>query len=229
MKALLLIILYRNRKGDKLPKFFPKLEDFSFTASFTIIDDDEMHGIREVNELTKEQSEQRLQQALDQYEKLIFSLCYRMTNHYFDAQDLTQETFLAYYQSLDTFDGVHEKAYLAKIATNKCLDYLKRADRRMVPAEDTVITTNMPAAPPPEKQVLEDMVQEELRGLCGSLSPPYDQVAELHFCRGMTAKQIAQKTGSKLKTIQTQIGRAKKQLQKRYRDTAVPYQKGGSA
>ena len=179
--------------------------------------------------MTKEQSEQRLQSVLDQYEKLIFSLCYRMTNHYFDAQDLTQETFLAYYQALDTFDGNHEKAYLAKIATNKCLDYLKRADRRMVPAEDMVIATNMPTAPPPEKQVLEDMVQEELRGLCGSLSPPYDQVAELHFCRGMTAKQIAQKTGSKLKTIQTQIGRAKKQLQKRYRDTAIPYRKGGSA
>lgn len=179
--------------------------------------------------MTKDQSEQRLKQALDQYEKLIFSLCYRMTNHYFDAQDLTQETFLAYYRSMDGFDGVHEKAYLAKIATNKCLDYLKRADRRMVPAEDTMITSNMPTAPPPENQVLEDLVQEELRELCASLSPPYDQVAGMHFCQGMTAKQIAQTTGTKLKTIQTQIGRAKKQLQKKYHRAEMPYQKGGSA
>lgn len=179
--------------------------------------------------MTKDQSEQRLKQALDQYEKLIFSLCYRMTNHYFDAQDLTQETFLAYYQSLDGFDGVHEKAYLAKIATNKCLDYLKRTDRRMIPAEDTMITANMPTAPPPENQVLEDLVQEELRELCDSLSPPYNQVAEQHFCQGMTAKQIAQATGSKLKTIQTQIGRAKKQLQKKYHRVEMPLQKGGSA
>ncbi len=203
-------------------------EGFFPAGSLYIIDDDEMHEIREVDELEKDQSEQRLQQALEQYEKLIFSLCYRMTNHYFDAQDLTQETFLAYYQSLDTFDGTHEKAYLAKIATNKCLDYLKRADRRTVPAEDTVITTNMPTAPPPEKQVLEDIVQEELRELCVSLPPPYGRVAEMHYCRGMTAKQIAEKTNSKLKTIQTQIGRAKKQLQKKYRSTAALCQKGGS-
>lgn len=179
--------------------------------------------------MTKDQSEQRLKQALDQYEKLIFSLCYRMTNHYFDAQDLTQETFLAYYQSMDSFDGTHEKAYLAKIATNKCLDYLKRADRRMVPAEDTMITANMPTAPPPENQVLEDLVQEELQELCGSLSPPYDRVAQMHFCQGMTAKQIAQTTDTKLKTIQTQIGRAKKQLQKKYHRAVVPHQKGESA
>lgn len=212
-----------------MPKKIKNCEDFFSHTSLYIIDDDEMHGIREVNELTKDQSEQRLKQALDQYEKLIFSLCYRMTNHYFDAQDLTQETFLAYYQSLDGFDGVHEKAYLAKIATNKCLDYLKRADRRMVPAEDTMLTANMPTAPPPENQVLEDLVQEELRDLCGSLSPPYDQVAEQHFCQGMTAKQIAQATGTKLKTIQTQIGRAKKQLQKKYHRAELPLQKGGSA
>lgn len=178
--------------------------------------------------MTKDQSEQRLKQALDQYEKLIFSLCYRMTNHYFDAQDLTQETFLAYYQSMDGFDGAHEKAYLAKIATNKCLDYLKRADRRMVPAEDTMITANMPTAPPPEKQVLEDLVQEELRELCDCLSPPYDQIAVLHFCQGMTAKQIAQAKGTKLKTIQTQIGRAKKLLQKKYHRAGMLHQKGGS-
>lgn len=28
---------------------------------------------------------------LTKYEKLVFSICYRMTNNYFDAQDLTQE------------------------------------------------------------------------------------------------------------------------------------------
>ena len=34
---------------------------------------------------------------LTKYEKLVFSICYRMTNNYFDAQDLTQETFFSVY------------------------------------------------------------------------------------------------------------------------------------
>lgn len=179
-----------------------------------------------MNELAEYQAEQRLEQALKQYEALIFSLCYRMTNHYFDAQDLTQETFLAYYQSLDRFDGVHEKAFLTKIATNKCLDYLKRADRRTIPAEDDTIVSHMAAAPPVERQVLEEIVQEELRELCRSLSPPYGQIAEKYFCQGKTAKQISLETGGKLKTIQTQVGRARKKLRERY-SGIVSHQRGG--
>ena len=40
----------------------------------------------------------RLEIALEQYERLIFSICYRMVGDYFDAQDVTQETFLTYYK-----------------------------------------------------------------------------------------------------------------------------------
>ncbi len=176
--------------------------------------------------MAENQSEQRLEQALEHYEALIFSLCYRMTNHYFDAQDLTQETFLAYYNSLDRFDGVHEKAYLTKIATNKCLDYLKRADRRVIPAKDDALVSHMATAPPAEKQVLEDLVHDELRELCRSLSPPYDRIAEEYFCQEKTARQISLETGRKLKTIQTQVSRAKQKLRERY-SGIMSHQRGG--
>ena len=38
---------------------------------------------------------------LTEYEKLVFSICYRMTNNYFDAQDLTQETFISVYKVME--------------------------------------------------------------------------------------------------------------------------------
>ena len=47
----------------------------------------------------------RLEIALEQYERLIFSICYRMVGDYFDAQDVTQETFLTYYKVLERFHG----------------------------------------------------------------------------------------------------------------------------
>ena len=43
---------------------------------------------------------------LTKYEKLVFSICYRMTNNYFDAQDLTQETFISVYKVMESFDAV---------------------------------------------------------------------------------------------------------------------------
>ena len=49
-----------------------------------------------------------LQYLMDTYQNLIFSICYKMTGNYFDAEDLTQDTFLAAYKSLDTFDGSYQ-------------------------------------------------------------------------------------------------------------------------
>ncbi len=159
-------------------------------------------------------AEQILTQALAQYEKLIFSICYRITRNYFDAQDLTQETFLSYYKSLSQFDGQNEKAYLCKIATNKCLDYQKQAGRRATPTEDEMIEANASAVPPPEDQIMDQLLQEQLRSLCQTLKPPYNQVAVAYYCEGHTANEIAQEYSKNLKTIQTQVSRAKKMLQK---------------
>lgn len=168
----------------------------------------------------------RLVQALEQYEKLIFSICYRMTKNYFDSQDLTQETFLSYYKALPQFDGQNEKGFLTKIATNKCLDYLKQAERRAVPSETQILEINSSTVPPPEEEVMETLVNQQLSRLCDSLKPPYDQVATAYYCQGQTASQIAQANGKKVKTIQTQIGRAKKMLQKLYQKEELFVQKG---
>lgn len=115
----------------------------------------------------------QLEKAMEQYEKLIFSICYRMLGDYFDAQDMTQETFLTYYKVLDRFDGQNEKAFLEK------------------------------------------EINEELSNACRTLKPPYDEVAYEFYCCDKTAKEISKNRGVKLKTIQTQILRSKKMLQKK--------------
>ena len=47
---------------------------------------------------------------IDRYQNLVFSACYRITDSYFDAEDLTQDTFLSVYQIWNKFDGENEKA-----------------------------------------------------------------------------------------------------------------------
>ena len=81
-------------------------------------------------------TEEQFAEFLTKYEKLVYTLCYRMSGNPFDAQDLTQDTFLSAYQRLSEFDGAHERAWICRIATNKCLDFLKSASRRTLPAEE---------------------------------------------------------------------------------------------
>jgi len=160
-------------------------------------------------------------QMVNRYEKLVFSVCFRMTQNYFDAEDLTQETFLSLYEALPRFDGENPGGFLVKIATNKCLDYLKRAERRAFPAEDGVFASQEAKNAEPEKLVMEKEIQRILEKACRSLKPPYGEVALDYYCRGQTAVQIAEQSGKKTKTVQTQIRRAKAMLQKKFKKEAV--------
>ena len=78
-------------------------------------------------------------QMVHKYQNLVFSICVKMTGDYFAAEDLTQETFLSAYRHKEEFDGKNEKAWLCRIASNKCIDYSRQAARRMVPTEDEVL------------------------------------------------------------------------------------------
>ncbi|MGN0266819.1 MAG: RNA polymerase sigma factor [Lachnospiraceae bacterium] len=149
-----------------------------------------------------------------QYEKLVYSICYRVTGNRFDAEDLTQETFLAAYRNLSRFDRTNEKAWLGRIASNKTLDYLKSSKRKTFPEEDSQFEQLQDPGPGPEESYLERESIRHVRQLCEQLKSPYREIALEHFYKEKKAAQIAEETGVNLKTVQTQIYRARSMLKK---------------
>jgi RNA polymerase sigma-70 factor (ECF subfamily) len=151
---------------------------------------------------------------LDTYERLVYSICFKMTGNQFDAEDLTQETFLSVYKNLATFQKDYEKAWICKIATNKGLDFLKSAKRRSEPKEDTYFEEIKDEKASPEETYLRRESKEYVYTICQSLKSPYREIATEHFYREKTAKEIANEQGKGIKTIQTQIYRAKAMIRK---------------
>lgn len=161
-------------------------------------------------------SESRLSEMIDIYGKLVFSICYKITEDYFTAEDLAQETFLTAFQKYDTFDGNNEKAWICRIATNKSIDYVRSAVRKGIPSEDIFFTSVAESRHGPEELCMEKEIKRELEMRCKGLKPPYDEIARAYYIKEMSAGEIARERQVNVKTIQTQIYRARDMLRKIY-------------
>ncbi|HSZ38797.1 MAG TPA: sigma-70 family RNA polymerase sigma factor [Trebonia sp.] len=75
--------------------------------------------------------EQAFRELTDPYRRELHVHCYRMLGSVQDAEDMLQETLLAAWRGLGEFGGRSStRAWLYRIATNRCLNALRDAGRR---------------------------------------------------------------------------------------------------
>ena len=84
---------------------------------------------------------------VERYRRELQVHCYRLLGSFEDAEDMVQETFLRAWRSRSSFEGRSSfRAWLYRIATNACLDLLRRRPPRVLPPQ--VAAAADPQAPP---------------------------------------------------------------------------------
>jgi RNA polymerase sigma-70 factor (TIGR02960 family) len=94
--------------------------------------------------LARAGDEQAFRELTDRYRRELLLHCYRMLGSAQDAEDALQETLVSAWRGLNGFEGrASVRAWLYRIATNRCLNIVRDRDRRPRSAEQ------LPFEPPP--------------------------------------------------------------------------------
>ena len=148
---------------------------------------------------------------VEQYENLVYTICFQLVRDAAAAEDLTQDTFLSAYLHRDTMPTGYERQWLGRIAANKAKDYLQSAwKRRTVLPGDAQMTPG--TSPPTESVALARYGAEEIAALIDQLKEPYRPVCRLCLLEERTPEEAALTLGRPVKTIQTQLYRGKRLL-----------------
>jgi RNA polymerase sigma-70 factor (TIGR02960 family) len=87
--------------------------------------------------------EEAFRQLVDPYRRELHVHCYRILGSTEDAEDVLQETLLAAWQGLVRFERrASIRTWLYRVATNRCLNALRSANRR--PRVDTPLEPDLP-------------------------------------------------------------------------------------
>jgi RNA polymerase sigma-70 factor (ECF subfamily) len=154
----------------------------------------------------------------------VFAVAFRMLHDRAEAEDLSQEVFVALYHALPTFRGESRlSTWIYRITRNRCLNRLKFLKRRHVGShadiDDPIVargvsdpeTDDRGARDPDrklEKREISSVLEQHLRNL------PEEQrtLVILRDLEDLSYEEIAEVTGLPLGTVKSRLHRARAEL-----------------
>lgn len=151
-------------------------------------------------------------QLMYRYTGAVYNLAYRMLGDAQDAEDASQEIFLRAYTRLDSFDQARRfSTWLLSIASNYCVDRLRRRRWHWVTLDDAAFQVPSPQAGP-ERMALRHEQQQMVQRALQRLPEHYRLVTILRYWNDLSYDEIAQVTGLTESTIKTRLHRARHML-----------------
>ncbi len=147
-----------------------------------------------------------VREAVHKYGDMLYRLCFVMLRNTADAEDAVQETFIAYTTKSPVFsDKEHEKAWLLKVASNKCRDILRFRNRHQLT----------------ELSELEAVVQDDesshiLEALM-ELPEKFRLVLTLYYIDEYKVKEIAEIIKKTPSAVKMRLQKGRKLLEEKYR------------
>ena len=148
-----------------------------------------------------------IQDCIDRYGALIWSLARRHSPTSVDAEDGVQEIYIDLWKSADRFDSskASETTFVAMIARRRLIDRHRHRQRR--PTSDAFDPALELVSDPQQRQIEASADASLAAKALATLAPQEQRVILLSTYQGMSHGQIAEHTGIPLGTVKTYIRR----------------------
>ena len=136
-----------------------------------------------------------------EYSNMLYKICIVILGNEQDAQDVLQDTFCRYIEKAIEFrDKEHEKAWLIKVATNRCRDiHRQRMRHPRADIEEVTAYCEMPE----QSEALEALVR---------LPDKLKIVIYLHYIEGYKSAEISQMLGISVQAVKKRMQRGREEL-----------------
>lgn len=158
----------------------------------------------------------------DRYEKPIYALIYRLMGNSEDAFDLTQDVFIKAFKAIGkTQPDLNLSAWLHRIASNACLDVLRRRKIvRWLPWDPEIHTNITPAneSDEPERRVLRQEIKEQVQAVLNRMSEKYRLCLVLREYQDLSCEEIAEIMNLSRAAVKSTLFRAREQFRQIYEE-----------
>ena len=165
---------------------------------------------RQLIEAIQAGDREALRRLYERYSRYAMGVSLRIVPEREDALDIVQDAFVSILTTIGTFEYRGEgslRNWVAKITTNRALDWLKNHDRQL-------LSDQLPDEIEEEEEEtpLEEVPPDILSGMIDRLPQTSRIIVNLHVFGQMPHKEIAQRLGIHEKTSMSQLSRAKRLL-----------------
>jgi RNA polymerase sigma-70 factor (ECF subfamily) len=181
-----------------------------------------MDEIQRIN-AAKQGDLQAFNQLILQYQEIVYNCAYRLLCDPASAADMTQETFITAYLQIQKFKEGSFKAWLLRVATNKCLDEFRRQKRHpetdLEPSvQEEQETFDSPywmtdTNPLPEEQLSQAELNRAIQNCLLNLPEDFRSIVVMVDMQEMNYEEASKIVGIPLGTIKSRLARARKRLQ----------------
>jgi RNA polymerase sigma-70 factor, ECF subfamily len=141
---------------------------------------------------------------------LIHAVCSRLAGNPADAADATQEALIAIVRGLPRFDRrAAPRTWMYRVATNACLDELRRRGRRPRLGLDDAMAERPDPAPPVDRSVTDRLTLDDA---LARLPEEFRVAVVLRDVHGMDYAQIAEVLQIPIGTVRSRIARGRRAL-----------------